>query len=344
MSPSPRVPVHVLTGFLGSGKTTLLNEALCAGFGDGTAVVVNEFGDVGLDALFLRDTSQETVVLKNGCVCCTVRTDLAATLLHLLQARAGTAPLQRIVIETSGIAEPLPILHTLQSDFNLVTRFRAGAVVCTVGASDVDATAARPEFVAQVTAADAIVVTKRDLAGADATAAAYAAIARMNPLADALPCTGRDFVAWLLQEETAPRMLPRAHLPAKRPDASRVHGVQSIVIHGPAPTAWPQFAAWLTRLVFLHGDRILRTKGVVFDAGRQTWIGVHGVQRFFHPPVHLAPREAPSTGACLVFITDGLDPELIERAYRRLVDAGSPDDPASRAMHVPVHDAIDAGP
>jgi hypothetical protein len=83
----------------------------------------------------------------------------------------------------------------------------------------------------------------------------------------------------------------------------------------------------------------------VFDAGRQTWIGVHGVQRFFHPPVHLTLREPPSTGACLVFITDGLDPHLIERAYRRLVDAGSADDPAScPAMHAPVHDAIDASP
>jgi G3E family GTPase len=134
--PASIIPVHVLTGFLGSGKTTLLNRALDAGFGPDTAVIVNEFGDIGLDQLFLQTRSEETIVLKSGCVCCTVRTDLVSTLLSLAGRRGGLPhPFRRIIVETSGISDPLPILQTLRSDFNLLTRFRVGAVVCTVDAS-----------------------------------------------------------------------------------------------------------------------------------------------------------------------------------------------------------------
>ena len=130
MNLSTLIPVHVLTGFLGSGKTTLLNRALQAGFGAETAVIVNELGDVGLDQLFVQARSQETIVLKSGCVCCTIRTDLVSTLLELVAMRDAGEPFQRILIETSGISDPLPILQTLRSDFNLLTRFRAGSIIC----------------------------------------------------------------------------------------------------------------------------------------------------------------------------------------------------------------------
>jgi G3E family GTPase len=323
MSTPTLIPVHILTGFLGSGKTTLLNGALRSGFGADTAVVVNEFGDVGLDQLFVQSHSEDTVVLASGCVCCTVRADLASALLQLLAMRTRVEPpLRRILIETSGIAEPLPILQTLRSDFNLRTRFRAGSVVCTVGATDDRQTHHRPEALAQITAADAIVVTKRDLAGPGVARSLQAAASNLNPLAEIVPGTGPEFVAWLVaREDAAGDPLRAVRIEPSLSIEGPAHGVRSIAIRARAPPSWAQFAVWLTRLVFLHGDRILRTKGVLFDPQRQVWIGVHGVKRFFHPPVHLTLPAPPVDGACLVFITEHLDPALIESSYRRMAEA-----------------------
>ncbi|MDB5954089.1 GTP-binding protein [Ramlibacter sp.] len=320
---SALIPVHVLTGFLGSGKTTLLNHALLAGFGADTAVIVNEFGAVGLDQLFVQARSQETIVLKSGCVCCTVRSDLVTTLMQLVAARGAAPPLRRILIETSGISDPLPILQTLRSDFNLRTRFRVGSVVCTVGAADGTPWEQRAEGLAQVTAADAIVITKRDLVDDGTTRAVQSAVAGLNPLAHIVPAP--RLVGWLEQEETRGEGSQRVlQLPLlRRTLRARPHGIRTVVIRAAAPVSWPQFAIWLTRLVFVHGDRILRTKGVLFDQERQLWIGVHGVRRFFHPPVHLALDAPPDCGACLVFITVRLDPALIESSYRRLVHDNS---------------------
>lgn len=323
MSAPVLIPVHVLTGFLGSGKTTLLNRALRAGLGAGTAVVVNEFGAIGLDQLFIQSSSDEAVVLKGGCVCCTIRTDLPATLMQLA-ARGGAqvpAPLRRVVIETSGLSEPVPILQTLRSDFTVRTRFRAGSVVCTVGANDDAANRERRECLAQITAADALVVTKGDIAEAAEARATEAALRALNPLAERVEGTGEAFVHWLDGREAAPEDTARWLHPQFVVPASPAHvqGVRSVVIRAAAPASWTRFAVWLTRLVFLHGDRILRTKGVLFDAERRVWIGVHGVKRCFHPPVHLTPTTPPADGSCLVFITEGLDPALIERSYRQTV-------------------------
>ena len=327
MDATTHIPVHVLTGFLGSGKTTLLNQLLQAGFGAETAVIVNEFGDVGLDQLFVQARSQETIVLKSGCVCCTIRTDLVTTLMHLVALRGAMAPFRRILIETSGISDPLPILQTLRADFNLLTRFRVGRVICAIGAADGAPWEERAEGLAQVTAADAIVITKRDLVDDVTAEALHAALAALNTLADIVPAGGPEVVGWLEREEArgddARRALRLLQLPVAA--GIRGHGVRSTVIRAAAPASWSQFAIWLTRLVFLHGDRILRTKGLLFDREREVWIAVHGVRRFFHPPVHLTLPAPPDCGACLVFITENLDPALIERSYRRL--AGDPAQP-----------------
>jgi G3E family GTPase len=326
--PAPaRVPVHILTGFLGSGKTTLLNRALVAGFGADTAIVVNELGDVGLDGIFIQTRSSETIVMKSGCVCCTLRGDLPATLLALAAERDRTgAPLARIVIETSGISEPLPILLTLRSDAALAARFRAGAIVCTVSALAAGEVGRSGAARAQASAADAFVVTQRDLAAPDAADAAQQAAIGVNPLAQIVAATGVAFAAWLRTVESDDCADARvARMVALSCDAAApVHDVRSIVIRAPAPPSWSQFAVWLTRLVFVHGDRILRTKGVLYDPGRNAWIGIHGVKRYFHPPVHLAPPVEPLDGTCLVFITEGLDPQRIADSYHRSVGAAPP--------------------
>lgn len=319
------IPIHILTGFLGSGKTTLLNRALRGGFGDDTAVILNEFGNVGLDQLFVQSRSEETIVLKNGCICCRLRGDLPAALLEIIATRRPPSrPLRRILIETSGISEPVPILQTLRSDFSLRTRFAAGAIVCTVGAIDGAVTDDRAEARAQITAADALVITKTDLADEFQVPALQRALASLNPLADLLAGPEPNLVGWLLGQETDAH--PHLRLPKRSPPrldpGGDAHGVRSVIIRAAAPPSWPQFAVWLTRLVHLHGDRILRIKGLLHDSDRGVWIGVHGVKRFVHPPVHLLPARPPADGTCLVFITDALDPAPIEKSYRRLLEDG----------------------
>ncbi len=321
MDASALIPVHVLTGALGSGKTTLLNKTLQAGLVPDTAVIVNEFGAVSLDQLFVQARSEDTVVLQGGCVCCTIRTDLVSTLMQLLALRPISRPFRRILIETSGISDPLPILQTLRSEPSLTAHFRIGSLIRSVGAIDGVPGGDRTETVRQITAADAIVITKRDLTDDDSAVVVERAVTALNPLAQMLPRSGAEVRQWLEQWEQrngdAGGLLHRLDLPAGTTyDAHRVH---STVIRGTAPASWPRLAVWLSRLIFVHGDRILRTKGVLFDAGRGTWIAVHGVRRFLHPPVHLDLAQPPPCGACLVFITEDLDPTSIERSYERLV-------------------------
>lgn len=318
MSTRSTIPVHILTGFLGSGKTTLLNRALTSssGFGADTAIVVNEFGDVALDQLFIQEQSEETLVLKSGCICCSIRSDLVSTLLQLAAiSDARGRPLQRVVIETSGISDPVPILTTLGSDFRLLTRFHAGTTVCVVDATDRGP--GRAEAVAQLAAADACVITKLDLPERQADAVIERRIHDLNPGAAVVPAT--EFPAWIESRDATHRDMADilARL-APRVTAS-AHGVQSVVLRVGSPSSWPRFAIWLSSLIFRHGDRILRMKGVLHDRSRDTWIAVHGVRRLLHPPEHLNLPPASMRDACLLFILDGLDPALIEKSYRRWV-------------------------
>jgi G3E family GTPase len=320
MSARSTIPVHILTGFLGSGKTTLLNRALtsASGFGADTAVIVNEFGDVALDQMFIQEQAEETVVLKSGCICCSIRTDLVSTLLQIAAiSDARAQPLKRVVIETSGISDPAPILTTLGSDFRLLTRFHAGTTVCTVDATD--GGRPRAEAVAQLAAADACVITKRDLAARPADRPAKRRIGDLNPGAAVIAADA--FASWIESRDLPDRDFAAtlANLPPRAAESSPEHAVRSLVLRAASPKSWPRFAIWLSTLVFRHGDRILRMKGLLHDEARGTWLAVHGVRRFLHPPEHLALRRDASRDASLVFIVDGLDPALIERSYRRWV-------------------------
>lgn len=325
MARPERIPVHVLTGFLGSGKTTLLNRALSSGFGPGTAVVVNEFGEVGLDQLFIQERSEETVVLKSGCICCSIRTDLVATLMQLAaMADSRRHQISRVVIETSGISDPVPILTTLQSDLNVLRRFRIGAVLCTIDPAAAGDVQTSPEALAQLAAADACIITKQDLVKPKAVLAARNQILAFNPAAEILQPGGAPVADWLGRFEQRGSELARAFMRRSLSSGGRAHSTRSIVVRGSHPQSWSKFAIWLSGLVFRHGDRILRIKGIMHDGERETWIAVNGVRRFLHPPEHLSLAAPPSCGVCLVFITDGLDPSRIEHSYHRFV-AQKPD-------------------
>jgi len=189
-----RIDCDLLTGFLGSGKTTLLNAWLRAPESAGTAVVVNEVGDIGIDQLVLAEVAENVLLLESGCLCCTLSGSLRETLLNVVAvARGNGTALTRIVIETTGLAEPLPILHSLLGDKLLTETMRLNQVIVTVdGAQGLRQLRTQPESVRQLAAAEVVVVTKTDLAGAADVQALAHAIAGANPLAHVLTCTSGD--------------------------------------------------------------------------------------------------------------------------------------------------------
>ena len=337
------IPVNVVTGFLGSGKTTLLNRLLHSPQLARTAVLVNEFGEVGLDHLLLETLDAETVILQSGCVCCTIRGDLAEAMRALFGRRErGLVPrFDRLAIETTGLADPAPIVATLLAEPVIRHHFRLGNVITTVDAvNGAQHLAENPESVKQVAVADRIVLTKTELAGEVQVAELRAALRRLNPTAPMLaaasdPITPDDLMAsdvydparrsaevrrWLDEEAHRATAAGRHH----RPDPNRHdRDIRAFCLTFAEPLDWTAFGIWLTMLLHAHGARVLRVKGILNVAGLATPVVIHGVQHLIHPPAHLAVWPDPDHRSRIVFIVRGLDQSVIERslaAFHRLAD------------------------
>ena len=320
------IPVSVITGFLGSGKTTLLNRLLRHPAMRGAAVIVNEFGEIGIDHLLVEAAIEDAVLLRSGCICCTVRGDLVDTLGSLGERRArGALPwFDRVMVETTGLADPAPILQTLMRDPALTADYRLGTVVTTADA--VNAPGQLDDFdeaVKQVALADRLVVTKTDLAGAGATDALIGRLRALNPAAPLLrlpdqpvepaalfdtPGGARDLARWLGAPDHP------AH------DAA----IHSFCLTRDAPLPWPSVKAWLESVISLRGADLLRLKGIVNAAGEDRPIVVHGVQHVFHPPTRLPAWPDADRRTRLVFITRHINQAPLEAALDAFIarDAG----------------------
>ena len=295
-----RIPVTIVTGFLGAGKTTLLRRFLASPEGAGTAVIVNEFGAVGIDDALVRSSADETVLLGNGCVCCITRTDLQAALRRLIfdRERGTVPPFSRVVIETSGLADPGPILQTFSTDRALGGEFHIDVVLTVVDAVTGERTLeTAAEARKQVILADRLVISKSDLAGPLIVERVARRLQALNPRAAIDTAVSGALDPHRVIEPAAGE---RTGFVA---EAEHSDGIASFVIEPSEPIEWPTFSRAMETLIALRGADLLRVKGLLNVCGCRGPVVVQYVQHLAHPPVELESWPDQNRNSRVVFIT-----------------------------------------
>lgn len=333
-----RMPVALITGFLGSGKTTLLNRVLGDPRMARSLVLVNEFGEVGLDHLFMEAIDGDLVLLQSGCVCCTIQGDLDQTLRDIARrrAKAETPPFDRVLLETTGLADPAPILQLLLNSPMISHDYRLDGVVTTVdainGARQLDEHA---EAVRQAAVADRLLISKTDIADIAASAGLRARLGALNPGAQLYeivqgdidpallfdsgpfdPAGKGDRVSQWLNAEAHDHHHHHGHAPADR-SRHDAH-IGSFCLTFDEPLDWDRFNRWLMAVRASWGDRLLRIKGVLNIVGETQPLVIHGVHRTFHPPTLLARWPDADRRSRLVFITRDLDRATVEASWHEI--------------------------
>jgi G3E family GTPase len=330
------IPVFVITGFLGSGKTTLLNRLLRhPGMAD-SAVIVNEFGEVGIDHLLVESALEGAVLLASGCLCCTVRGDLVDTLGDLAARRdTGEVPeFARVVIETTGLADPAPVLQTLMGEPTVTARYRLAGVITTVdavhGAGQLDE---HGEALKQAAVADVVVLTKTDVAPPEAVAALDARLRRISPGAPILRVVSGDIDPDRLFAGIGvrPERIEPDHDHGHDHDHHHDHAnadvsrhddrIVAVAVVRDRPLEWSAVSTWLQSVASLRGADLLRVKGLVNVAGLDTPVVVHGVQHVFDPPRRLDRWPDDDHRTRIVLIVRDLDGAGLDAALEAALDA-----------------------
>ena len=340
------IPVTLLTGFLGSGKSTLLTEILKQPAFDKTAVVVNEFGEIGLDGILIKHSEDQIVEMTSGCLCCTIRGDIRQTLLDLHAKRTnGDIPtFNRVIVESTGLADPAPVVHTLMSDPLLDRRYMLGGVVTTIDALTGVATLENhKECEKQAAVADRLVITKTDLANSpdieESLGGLQARLSALNPTAVILDRHDAEFDynhlfdtslfdpdtksinvrSWLNAEESGGH---HTH-DHDHQDVTR-HGsdIRSFTLTFEEPVTIEAFASSLEALSLTQGASILRIKGIVNTIDRPGMpLVIHGVQHVFHDPVWLDEWPDEDHQSKLVFITKGIERETLHMFFKAWISS-----------------------
>lgn len=347
-----RTPVTLLTGFLGAGKTTLLNHLVHQPEMAGAAVLINEFGEIGIDHHLVDKVDETLMILDSGCLCCSVQGDLVKALRSLSDrsSKRLIPPVTRVLIETTGLADPVPVVYTLMQEQFVAARYRCDSVITAVAATHaVGQIATHPEAVRQIAMADRLLITKCDLASEEELVALDAAIAPINPSASRFEvrhgqvdpevffgcgiytAAGKipDVLAWLGIEEDRNKAgrIPLAHShdghhphPAKRHNSA----ITSFLVDFPETVPWTSFAFAMGRILETYGDRILRAKGLMNIAGDPLPRVIHCVQTVAYPSINLAqwPKQNgfENHQGRLVFIVQDLDEQAREAIRSELRD------------------------
>jgi len=342
------IPVTLITGFLGSGKTTLITQLLRHPGMNRVAVVINEVGEIGIDHDLVTMSSENISLLANGCICCSVRTDLQETLRELFAARHTGQMLEfdRVIIETTGLADPAPVVQTLSSDTLLAAHFRLDGVVTLVDAfNGSHQLLSQPEAVKQIALADRIILTKTDLVSRDQVQELKASILAMRPDVDILTCVhgalapetlmglglqsrrSSDATLSFLGEplQNNENKLPRGEAYLGERHSTKGKGkllhdasIQTSTLRFHKPFLWTAFSTALEVLTQLRGPDLLRVKGIVNVEGRP--VVVQGVQHLFHPPVELDRWPSADQDTRLVFITKNMKPQTLEGLLNAIMD------------------------
>lgn len=354
MNKVPVIKVSLLTGFLGSGKTTLLNTILKHKDMAETAVLVNEFGDIGIDHSLVENVDPDLIELTTGCICCTIQGDLSRALKELFLKRINkkTFSFNRVLIESTGLADPVPVIHTLVNDPVIAHRYVFDGIITTVDAIHGNGQLHRhEECKKQVAVADRLVVTKTDIAAPKQVVNCLEALDRLNPSAarykvisgeihpDRLFNCGLfdpetksyDVQNWLKAEDYKTHKFQsndhdhvdynhkhidhnHKHIDHNRHDET----IRAWCLEIDKPISWPVFIAWIQTLIDNYGEKILRIKGIVHIEGEDQPIAIHGVQHVFHPPAKLPKGLDVTKTSKLVFIVDNIAGEIIEKKLNHL--------------------------
>lgn len=358
LSAADLIPVTVLTGFLGSGKTTLLKHLLQHPDMGETAVIINEFGEVGLDHILVEAIDDDVVLLNSGCLCCTVRSDLLTALrdIYFKRVRGLIPEFTRMVIETTGLADPAPILHTLITDPLLSARYRLDGIVTTIDAANATSQLdLQPESVKQAAVADRLVITKLDLCDEASREALFARLREINPAAPVIYAShGKvspsallnaglfnaetkhpDVARWLREE--AYHDHDHGHGQGHHNDHDHDHGhdhghghhhhdpnrhddrIRAYSLTFEQPVEWEAFVSAMEMLIAHRGADLLRMKGLLNLADEDRPVVVHGVQHVFHPPASLAAWPDGDHRSKLVFITRDIPRSLLERLFSEIL-------------------------
>lgn len=349
-----RLPVSILTGFLGSGKTTLLSRLLSSPSMTATAVLINEFGEIGLDHLLVRAVHGNTMVLQNGCICCSIHEDLQRALRDLVNGNlAGpVGNLDRAVIETTGVADPAPIVRTLLGDPMLSNQIRVANIITTIDAVlGIDQVDRHGEALRQAAFADRIVITKTDIADTAAVARLRRRLRTVNPTARLYDSQSSQFAADALLETgvfdpqtrlgevshwLTPTMLggEREHFEAQSEHDHQHSGgshLQTFSLRIEQAVDWSAFGVWLTCLLHRHGARVLRVKGLLNVAGAAGPLVLHGVQQMIHPPIHLESWPDDDRASRLVFVVEDLDAPAVRASLLAFLESAGERAPAQHA-------------
>lgn len=327
-----RIPVSIVTGFLGSGKTTLINKLLKRPDMNRVAVIVNEFGEESIDNDLVQVSSEQMMLLNNGCLCCVLRGDLQETLRDLfVKRRTGEIiDFDRVVVETTGLADPAPVMQTLMSDTMLQSYYRLDCVVTLVdavnGAGQLDT---MPEPMKQTALADRLVITKSDLAEEESVAELEARLRELNPRAPMKRAVNGEIDlpflinVGLTSARSRLQEVERWMGAEEHDEHGHVHrhdeSVSSFSLRYDQPFTWAAFSQCMEVLTALRGPDLLRVKGVVNVEGRKGPLIVQGVQHLFHPPIELAEWPSADRGTRLVFITKGIERKMVENLFGAII-------------------------